>query len=126
MSEEIGEACSPSALDAPVAVTSGSPVLWGFSNRYREHCASCGSFVNTSRPGTAWAAVGEFGEDTEYICHRCTAKPGFRLVAGNGSADPKWCGYVKAGSSEAQTGANGEAAASLSRSLPLNPHGEKK
>ena len=79
---------------------------------FRERCASCGAFMNTSHPGTAWAACGEFGEETEYTCHRCTARPTFRLIAGNGTSDPRWCGYVNGGLHQ-PTGAEPVAAAAL-------------
>lgn len=79
---------------------------------FRERCASCGAFMNTSHPGTAWAACGEFGEETEYTCHRCTALPTFRLIAGNGTSDPRWCGYVNGGLHQ-PTGAEPVAAAAL-------------
>lgn len=54
-------------------------------------CKSCGRYVNTSKPGVAWEACGEFGEETRYVCQRCTSEPGFRLMASNGSNDPRWC-----------------------------------
>lgn len=65
----------------------------------------CGRFVNPNRPGTAWMAAGEFGEETEYACPACVAKPGFRLIAGNGSTDPRWCGIVPENTPTPEVGA---------------------
>ena len=64
--------------------------------RFDIRCHECGKFMLPHREGTAWEACGEYGEETRYVCAPCVSKPGFRLQAGNGLNDPRWCGIVKA------------------------------
>jgi len=65
----------------------------GWYAKHGPRC-DCGRLIATDRPGTAWYACGEYGEDVRYICPRCTALPGFVLRAGNGSTDSQWSDFT--------------------------------
>ena len=60
----------------------------------RHACYHCGQFLPWAlRPGTAWEACGEFGEDVRYVCPKCAGAPDFILQAGNGRRDA-YCGFI--------------------------------
>jgi hypothetical protein len=84
-------------------------------------CHDCGKFMRHDQPGSAWWAAGEFGEDTERACAACALSRSFKLIAGNGSTEPRWCGRLPSLAASASGSELANAEAQPSPGLTSNP-----